>query len=472
VHVLLNWLAHGLVVSIATALTLRLIPPSRTQGRYCLLWAATVLVAALPVLPLIVASVVPLPAAHAAQGAATGVAPVLIMPSAWWTSATLALGLWLTWAAAYTARLVTEAFAVRRVVGECHDCPRDIQRRLKYWSRLRQSGRKTRLMLSFDVRAAAVLGCGSPVIALSPTLLDDLRDDDLDRIVIHEWAHVQRRDDMTRVLQALVQLIAGWHPAIWWLQRQIDVEREVACDEMAVAVTGSAKAYAVCLTTLAARRTLAARSLPALSVVSASGLQYRIMRILAARSDASMPMPRASTVAASAALTALAVVIVNLQIVRSAGAAVEASLKVGPIANAMTMTPPGAPIMPAERVALTSSSTTSVARSIPRLAADRDDLPLPAGDDPGPLHSDTLSDVAAPSGVAIVGSHPPVPAILLIATTPSLPIPNGRASDDEGRAPWTGAVEAGIAVGRGSQSAGIATSRVFTRVGKRVAGAF
>src|SRR5262249_2267228 len=40
------------------------------------------------------------------------------------------------------------------------------------------------------------------------------------------------------------------------------------------------------------------------------------------------------------------------------------------------------------------------------------------------------------------------------------------------RAPWTIAADAGIAIGRGSQSAGIATAGFFTRLGKKVAGSF
>ena len=47
-------------------------------------------------------------------------------------------------------------------------------------------------------------------------------------------------------------LVVGWHPAAWWLERQLEFEREAACDEIAVSVTGSAKEYATCLATLAA----------------------------------------------------------------------------------------------------------------------------------------------------------------------------------------------------------------------------
>ena len=73
-------------------------------------------------------------------------------------------------------------------------------------------------------------------------------------------------------------MIAGWHPAIWWLNRQIAIEREIACDQLAVAVTGSPKKYAACLMRLAA--------IPSPSFSPAVGLHVltllhsRILRVL------------------------------------------------------------------------------------------------------------------------------------------------------------------------------------------------
>ena len=77
------------------------------------------------------------------------------------------------------------------------------------------------------------------MIAVAPSLVRTLDADELDRVLIHEWAHVQRRDDLVNILQIVVRIIAGWHPALWWIDRRLHVEREIACDEITVAVTGS-----------------------------------------------------------------------------------------------------------------------------------------------------------------------------------------------------------------------------------------
>ena len=52
--------------------------------------------------------------------------------------------------------------------------------------------------------SAAVLGWGAPMIAVAPSMLHTLQTDELDRVLIHEWAHVQRRDDLTNIVQVVV----------------------------------------------------------------------------------------------------------------------------------------------------------------------------------------------------------------------------------------------------------------------------
>ena len=92
------------------------------------------------------------------------------------------------------------------------------------------------------------------MIAVAPSLLTTLDAGELDRVLIHEWAHVQRRDDLVHILQIVVRIIAGWHPALWWIDRRLHLEREIACDEMTVAATGSPKSYAACLMKVATVR--------------------------------------------------------------------------------------------------------------------------------------------------------------------------------------------------------------------------
>jgi hypothetical protein len=103
-------------------------------------------------------------------------------------------------------------------------------------------------MLSDAVRSATVLGLHLPYIVVPPSLLNALTRDELDQIVLHEYAHVQRWDDWARLGQALLQSALWIHPAMAMIGRRLNLEREMACDEWVVARTGLPKAYARCLT--------------------------------------------------------------------------------------------------------------------------------------------------------------------------------------------------------------------------------
>lgn len=40
----------------------------------------------------------------------------------------------------------------------------------------------------------------------------------------------------TPMTQAVVETLLFYHPAVWWVSRQVRRERECCCDDMAVAV--------------------------------------------------------------------------------------------------------------------------------------------------------------------------------------------------------------------------------------------
>src|SRR5690606_17886349 len=97
----------------------------------------------------------------------------------------------------------------------------------------------------------AFIGWGAPLIAISPAALAKLTDDELDQVVMHEQAHVRRRDDLALVAQRIAWALAGFHPAVWWLDRALTLEREVACDDWVLAHATAPKAYGACLVKLA-----------------------------------------------------------------------------------------------------------------------------------------------------------------------------------------------------------------------------
>ena len=131
---------------------------------------------------------------------------------------------------------------------------------------------------------------------------------------------MQRRDDVAALLQAIVRVIAGWHPAVWWLDRRISAEREHACDEAVVQLTGSAKRYAACLLRVASLSMQPVRPLPVVAM-SATGLRPRVLRILSGHASGVATSGRGASLAGAAALATLAVSIADVRLIEGASPA-------------------------------------------------------------------------------------------------------------------------------------------------------
>ena len=461
----LNWLWQGGVVAIVAAGTLHLLDRTRAAVRCLVCWAALVVVVLLPLVALTMAAASPV-----ASPVSTA-APILTVPVAWWTSSALIAAAWTIWTAIYAIRLARALVVVRRARARCRPFSPAVESTLAYWRRARQTGRPARLVLSDRVSAAAVFGCGRPVIAVAPTLIARLDADELDRVVIHEWAHVQRRDDLANIAQLLVRAVAGWHPAVWWLDRRLSIEQELACDETVVAVTGGAKSYASCLVKLASLRAGQSDVLLASGALSSSGLTRRVARLVLVKDLISSAWGRRAAALVVVLLVVLALGVARLRIVEAAVSATVVHV-LEPVANAI----PGV----VQPVAMRSSNPPAAERrSVPTTVArppeilETAQVPSPAAPQPstgreGEAVDETSSH--APSGASAVvevepSASPPV-------TVPSPQAASPPALDAESPSPWGSAADAGVAIGRGTKKAGVATAGAFTRFAKKIAGSF
>jgi hypothetical protein len=102
-----------------------------------------------------------------------------------------------------------------------------------------------------------VPGCVSPLlwaVGRAPRLLvpqslwDQLDDDQQAALLVHELAHLRRRDHWVRRLELVVTGLYWWHPAVWWARRRLREAEEQCCDAWVVwALPASARSYATAL---------------------------------------------------------------------------------------------------------------------------------------------------------------------------------------------------------------------------------
>jgi bla regulator protein BlaR1 len=70
-----------------------------------------------------------------------------------------------------------------------------------------------------------------PVVLLPAALLGRLSAPQMSAVLAHEHEHIERHDNLKANFHRLVETLFWFHPAVWWIGRQMVEERERACDE-------------------------------------------------------------------------------------------------------------------------------------------------------------------------------------------------------------------------------------------------
>jgi beta-lactamase regulating signal transducer with metallopeptidase domain len=193
---------------------------------------------------------------------------------------------WLVGVGALSLRLAAVWLYVRRLtrVGVCAPprAVRDAVARLVDALGIR---RPVAALASTRVHVPAVVGWIRPVVLLPVSALTGLTPLQLELLVLHELAHVRRHDYLVNLLQAVCETLLFYHPAVWYVGRQIRAEREHCCDDLAAGLAG-AREYVAALATMEE-----IRRAPALLAVAANGgsLLERVLRLAGPPRHASPP---------------------------------------------------------------------------------------------------------------------------------------------------------------------------------------
>jgi|GEM_PF-3261459 len=184
---------------------------------------------------------------------------------------------WLMGVVVLSVRLFLSWFFVRRtlhcgtspVSGEIASVLSGLANRL----RIRPT---VRVLESVGAEVPTTIGFFSPVVFLPVSTIANLTPLELQAILAHELAHIRRYDFLVNLVQTVIEILLFFHPAVQWLSARIRQEREIACDDMAIAVTGDRMLYARALTEVAAQAKQHQLSLAA----SGSDLNQRVRRIV------------------------------------------------------------------------------------------------------------------------------------------------------------------------------------------------
>jgi beta-lactamase regulating signal transducer with metallopeptidase domain len=221
--------------------------------------------------------------------------------------------------------------------------------------------RQLQLLVSSDGSGPMSLGFFRPTIVLPRTLLETLSHSELEQIVLHELAHLHRRDDWSNLVQKLIEAVLPIQPAVYWLGYQMSLAREMACDDWVITATGTPRPYAAALTKVAElSRWQRAGVLAAGAVGNRSQLFRRVRQMLDRTRNAAPKltvMPLASALAVVVGLTCLSTR--APQLIAFAQSVAPASSPAKPIA-------PGAPPAPQSPRAPITVTVATLAPRAPR----------------------------------------------------------------------------------------------------------
>jgi len=252
----LNSLPEGLLIALFSWIILRLLPRQNSGTRFAVWFVTLLAVAALPVagLPLI-GSVM---GGHALLAAGAS-RPLLTLQGPWGLILFL---LWVLAASVAMLRLGVGLWQLRMLRLSCIaiDDP-DLDPEKKTIIGEFRSSRSVTLATSERVNVPTAIGFFKPMIVIPVWALRELTPSELKIVLLHEFAHLRRGDAWTNLLQKIVRAVFLFHPAVWWIEKRLSLEREMACDDQVLAEMASPRGYAKCLVALleksVARRGLA-----------------------------------------------------------------------------------------------------------------------------------------------------------------------------------------------------------------------
>jgi beta-lactamase regulating signal transducer with metallopeptidase domain len=186
------------------------------------------------------------------------------------------VSIWLAGVLLLSARLMLGWLQVRRLrTRQASPAPEpwpSVARRLARALHIRHV---VQVLESAVVDVPSVVGFVRPAILIPASTFTGLSPAQLEMILAHELAHIRRHDFLVNLLQAVVETLLFYHPAVWWISRRIRIERENCCDDLAIETCGSRLEYARALVRLDELRTA-----PALAMSATGGSLFERVRRL------------------------------------------------------------------------------------------------------------------------------------------------------------------------------------------------
>jgi beta-lactamase regulating signal transducer with metallopeptidase domain len=135
--------------------------------------------------------------------------------------------------------------------------------------------RKIAVWISHHIDVPATIGFIKPIILIPFASLNNLSEDQLEAIILHELAHIRRNDYLINIVISAIETVLFFNPFVVLLSKVIKRERENCCDDFVLQYRYDPHSYASALLSLERSRTSSLR----LAVGAVSGKNQLLSRI-------------------------------------------------------------------------------------------------------------------------------------------------------------------------------------------------
>ncbi|MEO5942762.1 MAG: M56 family metallopeptidase [Ferruginibacter sp.] len=133
-----------------------------------------------------------------------------------------------------------------------------------------------RLLQSGIAQVPLVAGFFKPVILFPLAMLASLPPNEVEAILIHELAHIRRKDMLVNMVQHFVEIFFFFNPAVLWVSSLIKLERENCCDDVAINKVSNKRNYIAALLSF---QEMNAQQSPALAQAFSTDKHHLLNRI-------------------------------------------------------------------------------------------------------------------------------------------------------------------------------------------------
>jgi bla regulator protein BlaR1 len=103
--------------------------------------------------------------------------------------------------------------------------------------------KKVMLLESGLIKMPAIVGFFKPTILLPLGIITNLTPDQVETVLLHELAHIRRKDYLVNLLQHVSESIFFFNPGLRWVSSLMRQEREACCDDIVLLYAPNKKPY-------------------------------------------------------------------------------------------------------------------------------------------------------------------------------------------------------------------------------------